>query len=196
MSQRYIVANNVCRSNTAGGITIDPTLPEDHPDHDQIQDSFATLASNTCAANQGPGIHTTHAGYLTVRGNICDSNDKAGISITSSRYALVADNVLTGNSNGIGFFADAGVQDVGHHLLGGNLYDGNRLGEIQFGPRHPAIRQLQDRWPREGDGGMNLPVKTTHGDPAEPVDGLLYLNTFDKMLRVYADGDWRTLTAW
>jgi hypothetical protein len=43
---------------------------------------------------------------------------------------------------------------------------------------------------------MNLPVKTTHGDPAEPVDGLLYLNTFDKMLRVYADGDWRTLTAW
>jgi parallel beta-helix repeat protein len=150
MSQRYVVANNVCRSNASGGITIDPTLPEDHPDHDQIQDSFATVASNICATNFGPGIHTTHAGYLAVRGNVCDRNQKAGIAISSSRYAVVADNVLTGNSNGIGFFADEGVEDVGHHLLGGNVYDDNRLGEIQFGPRHPAIRQLQDRWPQGG----------------------------------------------
>jgi parallel beta-helix repeat protein len=196
MSQRYVVANNVCRLNAAGGITIDPTLPEDHPDHDQIQDSFATVASNICAANHGPGIHTTHAGYLAVRGNICDGNDNAGISIVSSRYAVVADNVLTGNSNGIGFFADASAQGVGHHLLGGNVYDKNELGEIQFGPHHPAIRQLQDRWPREGDGGLNLPVKITGGDPADPVDGLLYLNTGENKLKVYADGDWRTLTSW
>jgi hypothetical protein len=196
MSQRYLVAHNVCRANATGGITIDPTLPEDHPDHDQIQDSFATVASNVCVANQGPGIRTTHAGYLAVYGNICDGNDNAGIGIVSSRYAVVADNVLTGNSNGVGFFADAGVQDVGHHLLGGNVYDRNTPGEIQFGPYHPAIRQLQDRWPREGDGGMNLPVKTTGGDPASPVEGLLYLNAVDKKVSVYADGAWRTLTSW
>jgi parallel beta-helix repeat protein len=190
MSQRYVVANNVCRLNAAGGITIDPTLPMDHPDHDQIQDSYATVASNTCAANHGPGIHTTHAGYLAVHGNICDGNDDAGISLVSSRYAVIADNVLTGNSNGVGFFADASAQDVGHHLLGGNVYDKNRLGEIQFGPHHPAIRQLQDRWPRES--GLNLPVKTTGGDPADPVDGLLYLNTGENKPR---RRDWRTLTS-
>jgi hypothetical protein len=40
---------------------------------------------------------------------------------------------------------------------------------------------------------MNLPVKTTSSDPTDPVDGLLYLNTADKKLRVYADGAWRTL---
>ena len=85
MSQRYVVANNVCRGNAAGGITIDPTLPRDHPDHDQTQDSYATLASNVCVANQGPGIHTTHAGYLTVYGNICDGNNNAGIGIIHRR---------------------------------------------------------------------------------------------------------------
>jgi hypothetical protein len=42
---------------------------------------------------------------------------------------------------------------------------------------------------------MNLPVKTLAGDPADPVDGLLYLNTVDKKLRLYADGAWRTLQA-
>jgi hypothetical protein len=196
MSKRYVVANNVCRGNVVGGITIDPTAPPPGRDPEApapIQDSFATVASNVCVANQGPGIHTTHAGYLTVCGNICDCNDNAGIGIVSSRYAVVADNGLTGNSYGAGFFADAGVPDVGHHLLGGNVYDRNRLGEIQIGKNHPAIRQLQDRWPSGGDGGMNLPVKTTAGDPVAPVEGLLYLNTYDNKLRVYADGYWRTL---
>jgi Right handed beta helix region len=147
MSQRYVVANNVCRANAAGGITIDPTLPEDHSDHDQIQDSFATVASNVCVANSGPGIRTGHAGYLAVRGNICDRNEDAGVGIVSSRYAVVADNVLTGNNSyGVGFWAGAGVQDVGHHLLGGNVYDKNKVGEIQIGPDHPAIRQLGPAW--------------------------------------------------
>jgi parallel beta-helix repeat protein len=193
MSQRYAVANNICRANAAGGITIDPTLPEDHPHHDQVQDSFATVAANVCVANSGPGIRTGHAGYLAVRGNICDGNENAGIAIVSSRYAVVADNVLTGNdSYGVGFWAGTG-EDVGHHLLGGNVYDRNRVGEIQIAEDHPAIRQLQDRWPSGGAGGMNLPVKTTASDPANPVEGLLYLNTADNTLRVYADGDWRTL---
>ena len=67
----------------------------------------------------------------------------AGVGIVSSRYAVVADNVLTGNNSyGVGFWAGAGVQDVGHHLLGGNVYDKNKVGEIQIGPDHPAIRQL------------------------------------------------------
>jgi parallel beta-helix repeat protein len=192
MSQRYVVANNVCRANAAGGITIDPTLPEDHPDHDQIQDSFATVASNVCVANHGAGIRTGHAGYLAVRGNICDGNDDAGIAIVSSRYAVVADNVLTANSYGVGFWPGTG-KGVGHHLLGGNVYDNNHGGEIQIADGHPAIRQIQDRWPGGDAGGLNLPVKTTACDPTHAVEGVLYLNTADNKLRVFADGDWRTL---
>lgn len=107
MSQRYVVENNVCRANAAGGITIDPSTvdPTGEPTG-IIHDSFATVASNVCVANKGHGIHTIHAGYLAVRGNICDGNDTAGIAIVSSRYAVVADNVLTGNRYGVSFFGD------------------------------------------------------------------------------------------
>jgi parallel beta-helix repeat protein len=203
MSQRFVVANNVCRANVAGGITIDPTAPpeKDEPPEDEppdgeleevTQDSFATIASNVCVANGGPGIRISHAGYLAVRGNICDGNERAGIAIVSSRYTVVADNVLTANTNGVGFFAPGNVKDVGHYLLGGNVYDGN-TNEIQIADSHPPIRQLHDTWPNGDAGGMNLPVKTTSGEPANPIDGVFYLNTEDRKLSVYAKGAWRTL---
>ena len=41
-----------------------------------------------------------------------------------------------------------------------------------------------------------LPVKTTTGDPASPVAGQIYVNTFDNKVRVYADGAWRDLATW
>ncbi len=40
---------------------------------------------------------------------------------------------------------------------------------------------------------LKLPVKTTTGDPASPVDGDMYLNTFDNVLRLRADAAWRTV---
>jgi hypothetical protein len=165
----------------------------EHEHHDQIQDSFATVASNVCVGNEGHGIHTTHAGYLAVRGNICDCNVESGIAVNASRHAVIADNVLTGNHRFGVTFAGPGVKGVGEHLLGGNVYDGNKRGEIHIADDHPAIRQLQDRWPIGESGGMNLPVKTSGGDPTGPVDGVLYLNTDEDRLKVYADGAWRTL---
>ncbi|MHC4623117.1 MAG: LamG domain-containing protein [Planctomycetota bacterium] len=41
-----------------------------------------------------------------------------------------------------------------------------------------------------------LPVKTTTGDPAGPVEGQIYVNTADNKVRVYADGAWRDLATW
>jgi len=41
-----------------------------------------------------------------------------------------------------------------------------------------------------------LPVKTTTGDPASPVEGQIYVNTSDNKVRVYADGVWRDLATW
>jgi parallel beta-helix repeat protein len=106
MSQRFVVANNVCRANVSGGITIDPTMGE-HPE--LIHDTFATVASNVCVANKGHGIHTTHAGYLAVSGNTCDGNGESGIAVVSSRYAVIADNVLSANdSYGISFSVGTG----------------------------------------------------------------------------------------
>jgi len=41
-----------------------------------------------------------------------------------------------------------------------------------------------------------LPVKTATGDPANPVEGQIYVNTYDNKVRVYADGAWRNLATW
>lgn len=41
-----------------------------------------------------------------------------------------------------------------------------------------------------------IPVKTDTGDPGSPVEGQLYVNTFDNKIRVYADGAWRDLATW
>jgi parallel beta-helix repeat protein len=211
MSRYFVVQNNICRGNAVGGITIDPsTRDDDEIPTGIIHDSFATVASNVCVGNHGRGIQTMHAGYVTVHGNVCDSNDHVsdndndndssdGIGIISSRCAVVADNVLTANRYGVAFFGDPSTippetPDMGHHILGGNIYDRNREEDpIQIGEAHPSIRQLHDAWPQGDAGGLNLPLKPTPGDPAKPVDGVLYLNTHDRKLSVYADGAWRTL---
>jgi hypothetical protein len=212
MSQYFVVQNNVCRANAVGGITIDPSTTDDEGNPTGvIHDSFATVASNVCVGNYGRGIQTVHAGYVTVHGNICDSNDNIdgvdtsdGIGVISSRYVVVADNVLTANRYGVAFYGDPSPvpegtppSDMGHHLLGGNAYDRHRSSDpIQIGPQHPPVRQLHDQWPDGNAGGMNLPLKPTHGDPAKPVDGVLYLNTVDRKLSVYANGAWRNLQSW
>jgi len=214
MSRYFVVQNNICRGNAVGGITIDPsTRDADENPTGIIHDSFATVASNICVGNHGRGIQTMHAGYVAVQGNVCDSNDHVsdnendndssdGIGIVSSRYAVVAANVLTANRHGVAFFGDPttvppNTPDMGHHLLGGNVYDRNRERDpIQIGVAHPAIRQLHDDWPEGDAGGLNLPLKPTHGDPAKPVDGVLYINRLDRKLSVYADGAWRNVLSW
>ncbi|MHC4086575.1 MAG: LamG-like jellyroll fold domain-containing protein [Planctomycetota bacterium] len=45
-------------------------------------------------------------------------------------------------------------------------------------------------------GTLVLPVKTTTGDPASPVEGQIYVNTYDNRVSVYADGAWRDLATW
>ena len=205
MSKRYVVANNICRANTAGGITLDPSTRdgEEQPTG-VIHDSFATVAGNVCADNTGAGIHTIHAGYVAVHGNVCDGtlssgkdSESAGIAIVSSRHTVVGDNVLIANKYGVAFWGDPSTvppntPEMGHHLLGGNVYDGNNE-EIHIGEHHPPIRQLHERPPGDEWGGINLPVKETPGNPANGVDGALYLNTQDRRLQMYAGGAWRTL---
>jgi hypothetical protein len=43
---------------------------------------------------------------------------------------------------------------------------------------------------------LQLPVKTTTGDPGGPANGDTYVNTFDNKIRTYADGAWRDLATW
>ena len=41
-----------------------------------------------------------------------------------------------------------------------------------------------------------LPVKATTGDPDDPIEGQVYVNTLDNKVRVYADAAWRDLATW
>jgi len=41
-----------------------------------------------------------------------------------------------------------------------------------------------------------LPVKTDTGDPASPSEGQEYVNTFDRVKRLYANGAWHTVASW
>lgn len=43
---------------------------------------------------------------------------------------------------------------------------------------------------------VQLPVKSTTGDPSSPADGDMYVNTFDNTVRVFADTAWRDLATW
>lgn len=206
MSMRYVVANNICRANVSGGITLDPSTRDQHGQPTGvIHDSFATVAGNVCADNTGAGIHTIHAGYVAVHGNVCDGtlssgkdSESAGIAIVASRHTVVGDNVLIANKYGVAFWGDPSTvppktPEMGHHLLGVNAYDvcdGNNE-EIHIGEHHPAIRQMHERPPGDEWGGINLPVKETPSNPANGVDGTLYLNTHDRRLQMYAGGDWR-----
>ena len=173
MSHHYVVANNICRANVSGGITLDPSTLDHGEPTGVIHNSFATVASNVCAGNTGAGIHTIHAGYVAVRGNICDgtnsagASESAGISIVSSRFAVVADNVLIANKFGVAFWGDPhdtpdGTPAMGHHLLGSNVYDGNDV-EIQMGPQHPPIRQLHERPPGDDGAGSTFPSNPKAG---------------------------------
>jgi hypothetical protein len=206
MSKRYVVANNICRANVSGGITLDPSTRDQHGQPTGvIHDSFATVAGNVCADNTGAGIHTIHAGYVAVHGNVCDGtlssgkdSESAGIAIVSSRHTVVGDNVLIANKYGVAFWGNPSTvppttPEMGHHLLGVNAYDvrdGNNE-EIHLGEHHPAIRQMHERPPGDEWGGINLPVKESPSNPANGVDGTLYLNTHDRRLQIYAGGAWR-----
>ena len=56
MSQRYVVANNICRANAAGGITIDPTLPKDHPDQIRSRTPLPRLPPTSASPTRAPAF--------------------------------------------------------------------------------------------------------------------------------------------
>jgi hypothetical protein len=46
------------------------------------------------------------------------------------------------------------------------------------------------------DGQLRLPIKTTTGDPGSAQEGDVYVNTFDRVMKVYANAAWRQIANW
>ena len=62
-----------------------------------------------------------------------------------------------------------------------------------------AIQRLQsDIEELRNQPSVTIIIKTTTGDPADPVDnvsGIIVINEFDTEINMYADGAWRTMAS-
>jgi hypothetical protein len=114
----------------------------------------------------------------------------SGISSTAIGTAVMAS---AGNATAFGAFS---TNDTSYSFTVGY---GNILDDrIDFKVRMKQVNVYGDLDVTDTVtmGTLVLPVKTTTGDPASPVEGQIYVNTSDNKVRVYADGAWRDLATW
>jgi hypothetical protein len=100
----------------------------------------------------------------------------AGYSMALGAYTI--NNVS--NSLSVGYGSDVGNERVDFRVRSGQV---NVYGDLDVSQKVTMATLI-------------LPVKTTTGDPANPVEGQIYVNTSDNKVRVYADGAWRDLATW
>ena len=88
---------------------------------------------------------------------------------------------------------DAGIvrDDAGNLLLRGGCPTGcpaqpGNLDVVTVGP---------DSFSVKGSVILNS-TKATAGHPPGETEGMIYINTFDNAIKMFADGDWRTLVSW
>ena len=142
MSKRYMVANNICRANTAGGITLDPSTRDGEESHRRDPRFVCDRCLQRLRGQHGRGIQTIHAATspctatsATAADTSGNDSESAGIAISYRGTRWLADNVLIANRYGVAFWvttstAPPTTSEMGHHLLGGNVYDGEQRGDL------------------------------------------------------------------
>lgn len=134
---------------------------------------YLTTASNTNSTAMGTsttasGSNSTAMGYVTTAG-------PANYTTAIGKYSTndIADSFTVGYGT---YETDA----VDFRVQSGQV---NVYGDLDVSQKITT-------------GTLVLPVKTDTDDPASPVEGQIYVNTYDNKVRVYADGDWRDLATW
>ena len=93
---------------------------------------------------------------------------------------------IYGDDHGTPNYGKMRISDWGHlqisHHQGGNTIELDNDGKIKVTPGGSEHLSLEG-------------TKTTTGDPTAR-EGLIYINTFDNKIRMYADGSWRDLATW
>ena len=111
-------------------------------------------------------------------------------------------------STAIGYHVEAGadwamafgkysINDIANSFtVGYGIQPGNEL--VDFRVRGGLVNVYGDLDVTEKVtmGTLILPVKTSTGDPASPIEGQIYVNILANKVRVYADGAWRDLATW
>lgn len=158
-------------------------------------------ASGSCATAMGfsnaSGEFSTASGYYS-RASGGASTAMGYESTASGHYASAA----------IGFYCTASgyssialgrytTNDVANSFtVGYGSGVGNERVDFRVGSSQVNVYGDLDVSQKVTMATLVLPVKTTTGDPANPVEGQIYVNTADNKVRVYADGAWRDLTSW
>ncbi len=139
----------------------------------------------TMLAGAGGGIQ-----YYT--GTCADGGD---ITITSGEGgSAMAGGVTLGNSGDIELTIGEPGSYGGSSGDYGNVLLAKNGGYVGIGTDSPSSElDVAGTVTMEN---LILPVKSTTGDPASPVEGQIYVNTYDNKVRVYADGAWRDLATW
>lgn len=162
---------------------------------------FSTTASayiSTAMGNRttASGNVSTAMGSVTTASEFCSTTMGYG-SEASGEYSIAAGLCIQATQDASMAFGKFSINDVEDSFTVG-YGSGEGSEQVDFRVRSGQVNVYGDLDVTEKVtmGTLILPVKSTTGDPASPVEGQIYVNTSDNKVRVYADGAWRDLATW
>ena len=134
-----------------------------------------STANGDCSVAMGvsteaSGFSSVAMGFLTTASG--DYSTAIGESVTASQYLSTAFGASFENNVANSFAVGFGQKDF----------------EVKSGEVNITSKLTM--------GTLVIPTKATTGDPASPVEGQIYTNTYDNKVRIYTDGAWRDLATW
>jgi hypothetical protein len=147
---------------------------------------YKTEASGDYSTAMGSGslVRTTASGYCsTAIGYMAKATGDYSAAIGSSVTAGPADSTIAIGASFTNNVANSFYVGFGNGDFSVKSGQVNVYGDLDVSQKVTM-------------GTLVLPVKSTTGDPASPIEGQIYVNTNDNKVRVYADGAWRDLATW
>jgi hypothetical protein len=188
-----------------------------------IQFNGLSQAGTGLLVSAGASLYVTHCQFFDINTVAVDSNAQFVNQVIDSLIQNAATGIIYRNSTGRGHITGndfennttdisivdtAGTIVVGNRSTGATTFLARTVGNVSAwandeggGAYTGTIQKAHNRaavgdHPFAATEVLAVPVKTTTGDPAAPIEGQLYVNTFDNKARVYADGAWRDLVTW
>jgi hypothetical protein len=147
-------------------------LPEASGDVSTAMGAYTTASGS---ASTAIGYCATASGFTSAAAGLY-ATASGDYSLAFGRYCINDVN----ESFAVGFGSGTGNEQVDFRVKSGQT---NVYGDLDVSEKLTTATLV-------------LPVKSTTGDPASPVEGQIYVNTADNKVRVYADGAWRDLATW
>jgi hypothetical protein len=169
---------------------------------------LGTSAEGTASTAMG-GATTASGNYSTAMGAYSVASGSTSTAMGSSTASGLTSTAMGSNATASGYVSTAMGTDItasgDYSFALGKSFTNSTDNSFMVGYGDVDLKVADDAVNVYGDldvsakltmATMVLPVKTTTGDPGSPVEGQIYVNTYDNKVRVYADGAWRDLATW